>query len=156
VFILQRQAVLPILELPQQVESIQRSDLDTLVETDAKIFGADRSQVFSALLQAYPDRAFFSKDTRGQITGYLFMQEGRIGPWVILEPDDEEALLHAALSLDFAGISAVVPEINQRALELLRRYDFEIVRMNRHMARGSATTIGQRDKVYTQTSLSLG
>ena len=31
------------------------------------------------------------------------MQEKRIGPWVMLEPDDEEALLQAVLSLDFAG-----------------------------------------------------
>lgn len=156
VFILQRQVVFPILEIPQQVESIQRSDLDTLVETDAKIFGADRSRVFSALLQVYPERAFFSHDAYGRMTGYLFMQEKRIGPWVMLEPDDEEALLHAALSLDFSEISAVVPENNQRALELLWSHDFEIVRMNRHMSRGLATAISQRDKVYAQTSLSLG
>ena len=103
VLMLQRQAGLPILELPRQVEIIHHSDLATLAETDAKIFGADRSRVFSALLQAYPERAFFSHDAHGRMTGYLFMQERRIGPWVMLEPDDEEALLHAALSLDFAG-----------------------------------------------------
>jgi ribosomal protein S18 acetylase RimI-like enzyme len=156
VFVLQRQAGLPILEFPQHVESIRHSDLAILAEMDAKIFGADRGRVFSALLQAFPERAFFSHDSCGRITGYLFMQEKRIGPWVMLEPDDEEALLHAALPLDFAEISAVVPENNQRALELLRNHDFEIVRMNRHMSRGSATTISQRDKVYAQTSLSLG
>jgi len=156
VFVLQRQAGLPILEFPQHVESIRHSDLAMLAEMDAKIFGADRSRVFSALLQAFPERSFLSYDSYGRITGYLFMQEKRIGPWVMLEPDDEEALLHAALSLNFAEISAVVPENNQRALELLRNHDFEIVRTNRHMVRGSATTIGQRDKVYAQTSLSLG
>jgi ribosomal protein S18 acetylase RimI-like enzyme len=156
VFVLQRQAGLPILKFPQQVKSIRHSDLAMLADMDAKIFGADRSQVFSALLQAFPERAFLSHDSYGRITGYLFMQEKRIGPWVMLEQDDEEALLHAALSLDFAEISAVVPENNQRALELLRSHGFEIVRTNRHMVRGSATTIGQRDKVYAQTSLSLG
>ena len=40
VFVLQRQAGLPILESPRQVELIHHSDLDALAETDAKIFGA--------------------------------------------------------------------------------------------------------------------
>jgi ribosomal protein S18 acetylase RimI-like enzyme len=156
VFVLERQAGFPI-KRPEQIESIQSSDLAALAEMDAQIFGADRSRVFSALSEAYPHRAFFSRDAHGQITGYLFMQEMRIGPWVMLEAGDEEALLQAALSLDIAGIlSVVVPETNQRALELLLGHGFEIARTNRHMVRGSATTIGQRDKVYAQTSLSLG
>jgi len=158
VFVLQCQAgLLPTLELPRQVESMRHSDLAALAEMDAKIFGADRSQVFSALLQAYPDRAFFLRDTRGQIAGYLFVQESRIGPWVMQEPGGEELLLQAVLSLNFAGtISVVVPETSQRALEILQHHGFEITRTNRHMVRGSTSTIGQRDKVYAQTSLSLG
>jgi ribosomal protein S18 acetylase RimI-like enzyme len=156
VFVLQRQTGSPV-KLPQQIESIRGSDLAALAKMDAKFFGADRNRVFSTLLRVYPGRAFSSQDTRGQMTGYLFMQESRIGPWVMLEPGDEEALLQAALSFDFPGtISTVVPETNQRALELLRHHGFEVARTNRHMARGSATTIGQRDKVYAQTSLSLG
>jgi ribosomal protein S18 acetylase RimI-like enzyme len=156
VFVLQRQAGLPTPELPRRVQLIQRSDLAALAKMDTKFFGADRSRVFSALLQAYPNRAFLSRDARGRMTGYMFVQETRVGPWVMPESGDEEALLQAALSLDFDGtISAVVPETNQRALDLLLGHGFEISRTNRHMVRGSATT-GQRDKVYAQTSLSLG
>jgi GNAT superfamily N-acetyltransferase len=157
VLVLQRQVGLPMLELPRQIGIIHHFDLAALAETDAKIFGADRSRVFSVLLQAYPERAFFSHDAHGRMTGYLFMQERRIGPWVMLEPDDEEALLLAALSLNFTGtISVVVPETSHRALEVLQHHGFEIVRMNRHMVRGLAMTIGQREKIYAQTSLSLG
>jgi ribosomal protein S18 acetylase RimI-like enzyme len=157
VFVFQRRAGLPVLELPRQVRKIGLSDLDLLAEVDAKIFGADRSRVFSTLLQTYPNRAFFSRDSRGHVSGYLFAQAGRIGPWVMLEPEDREVLLCAALSLDFEGAaSAVVPETTPEALGLLRHYGFEVLRTNRHMARGSTAVIGQREKVYAQTSLSLG
>lgn len=157
VFTLQRQPGLPIPDRPRKIESINGSDLERLADVDAAIFGADRSRVFSALLKTYPKRAFMSRDAQGQVTGYLFAQEKRIGPWVMLEPDDDESLLQAVLSLDFSDvISVIVPETSLGALELLHRHGFEIVRTNRHMARGSNTTIGQRDKVYAQTSLSLG
>jgi ribosomal protein S18 acetylase RimI-like enzyme len=157
VFVLQRQAGSPGVELPPQVRQIIHSDLGLLAEADAEIFGADRSRVFSSLLRAYPKRAFFSQDSHGRVTGYLFAQAGRIGPWVMLEPGDREALLCAALSLDFVGtVSAVVPETTSEALDLLQRYGFEVLRTNRHMARGSTAVNGQREKVYAQASLSLG
>ncbi len=156
VFTLQRQPGLPIPDRPRKIEPINSSDLDRLTVMDADIFGADRSRVFSALLETYPERAFKSKDVQGRVTGYLFAQEKRIGPWVMLEPDDE-SLLQSALSLDFSDvISVIVPETSLRALKLLHQHGFEIVRTNRHMARGSTASIGQRDKVYAQTSLSLG
>ncbi|CAG0969911.1 hypothetical protein ANAEL_01121 [Anaerolineales bacterium] len=157
VFVLQCQAGLPALEFPLQVKPIQYSDLGMLAEVDTRIFGADRSRVFSALLQAYPNRAFFSQDSHGRVMGYLFVQAGRIGPWVMVEPGDGEVLLRAALSFDFEGMaSAVVPETTPEALGLLQRYGFEVLRTNRHMARGSIKVLGQREKVYAQTSLSLG
>jgi len=156
VFTLQRQPGLPIPDRPRKIEPISSSDLDKLTVMDADVFGADRSRVFSALVKTYPGRAFMSRDAQGRITGYLFAQEKRIGPWVMLEPDDE-SLLHSALSLDFSDvISVIVPETSLGALKLLHRHGFEIVRTNRHMARGSTASIGQRDKVYAQTSLSLG
>lgn len=157
VFVLQRQAGLPTPALPPQIKQIEHSDLSMLAEVDSKIFGADRSRVLLTLLQAYPNRAFLSQDLHGRVTGYLFVQAGRIGPWVMLEPGDGEALLCAALSPGFVGtVSAVVPETTPEALDLLRHYGFESLRANRHMARGSTTVFGQREKVYAQTSLSLG
>jgi ribosomal protein S18 acetylase RimI-like enzyme len=157
VFVLQRQAGSPLPELPKQVERIQPSDLAALAEMDAKIFGADRRRVFSALLETYPGRAFKSHDAQGRITGYLFTQERRIGPWVMLEPGNDETLLQAALSLSFSGsISAIVPETSPMALKLLQRYGFEKMRVNRHMVRGAVQSTGQRTKVFAQASLSIG
>lgn len=157
VFVFQRQAGLPAIELPRQVRQIEHSDLGLLAEVDAKVFGADRIRVLSSLLQVYPNRAFFSQDSHGHVTGYLFVQAGRIGPWVMVEPEDREVLLRAALSLDFEGTtSAVVPETTPDALDLLQHYGFKIVRTNRHMERGSTMVVGRREKVYAQTSLSLG
>ena len=157
VFVLQRQSGFSISDSPRQVEQINNSNLEELVVMDADIFGADRSRIFSALLETYPGRAFMSLGVQGNVTGYLFMQEKRIGPWVMLEPGDDEKLLQAVLSLDPEGIiSTIVPEANKRALGIFQRYGFEIVRTNRHMTRGSTARIDQCDKIYAQTSLSLG
>ena len=157
VFVLQHQAGQPFPGLSRHVESIRSSNLTELAEVDSRIFGADRRKVFAALLRVYPERAFFLRDPQGRVTGYIFMQERRIGPWVMLGEGDDETLLQAVLSFDPGGMtSVVVPETNQRALEILKRYGFEIARTNRHMVRGSTAAIGQRDKVYAQTSLSVG
>jgi GNAT superfamily N-acetyltransferase len=157
VFVLQRQAGVPLSGLPRQVERLQSSDLDKLVERDIEIFGADRSRVFAALLETCPECAFKSIDAQGRLTGYLFTQARRIGPWVMLEPGGEENLLRAALSLDFSeSLSAVVPETSLLALELLQKYGFEQTRTNRHMSRGAAMAPSQRTKVFAQASLSIG
>ncbi len=157
VFVLQRQAETPLAAFPRQIERIQPSDLVELAERDAKIFGADRRRVFSAQLETYPGRAFKSLDARGNLTGYLFTTERRIGPWVMLEPNDAEALLQAALALEFSeSLSVVVPETSPLALELLQKYGFEQTRTNRHMSRGAANSPSQRAKVFAQTSLSVG
>ena len=101
--------------------------------------------------------AFLLPDASGQISGYLFSQENRIGPWVMPDRADAEELLQAALSLQFPGpISVAVPGENAGASALLQRYGFESVRVNRHMGRGPGTPTGQREKVFGQTSLTLG
>ena len=140
-----------------QVEPISMRDLDELVEFDTAIFGADRGRVLQALLTTFPERAFMLRSEMGQITGYVFAQENRIGPWVAERSQDAEVLLQAALSLRYAGtVSVVVPEENPAAVELLSRYGFEMVRVNRHMGRGASAPPRQRDRMYGQTSLALG
>jgi len=157
VFVLQRPARTPLAAFPRQIERLQPSDLVELAEKDAEIFGADRRRVFSALLEAYPGRAFKSLDPQGRLTGYLFTTERRIGPWVMLEPDGAQALLQAALALEFSeSLSVVVPETSALALALLQKSGFEQTRINRHMSRGAASSPGQRAKVFAQASLSIG
>jgi GNAT superfamily N-acetyltransferase len=157
VLVLQRPAGMPLAAFPRQIEHLQPSDLTELAERDAEIFGADRSRVFAALLETCPGRAFKSLDAQERLTGYLFTAERRIGPWVMLEPDSAEALLQAALSLEYSeSLSVVVPETSSLVLTLLQKYGFEQTRINRHMSRGTASAASQRAKVFAQTSLSVG
>ena len=73
------------------------------------------------------------------------------------EAGDAKYLLLTALSLPFdSAVSVTTPANNTGAISLLQRYGFKIIRGNRHMAYGSYEMIGQREKVYGQTSLSLG
>ncbi len=157
VYVLQRRSGSSLHDHTPQVEPVSIRDLDELVKYDTDIFGADRGRVLHALLTTFPERAFMLRSEAGQITGYVFAQESRIGPWVMQRSQDAEALLQAALSLPYAGVvSVVVPEENRADIELLRRYGFETARVNRHMGRGASAPPRQRSKIYGQTSLALG
>jgi ribosomal protein S18 acetylase RimI-like enzyme len=157
VYRLQRRNGLALHNRTPQVEPVSIQDLDELVAYDADIFGADRGRVLHALLTSYPARAFMLRSEAGRIAGYVFAQENRIGPWVMQRSQDAEVLLQAALSLPYAGtVSVVAPEENPAAAELLSRYGFEIVRVNRHMGRGAGAPPRHRDRIYWQTSLALG
>ena len=157
VYRLQRRTGLSLHNCTPQVEPVSIRDLDELVAYDADIFGADRGRVLHALLTSYPARAFMLRSEAGRIAGYVFAQENHIGPWVVQRSQDAEVLLQAALSLPYAGtVSVVAPEENPAAVELLSRYGFEIVRVNRHMGRGAGAPPRHRDRIYGQTSLALG
>jgi ribosomal protein S18 acetylase RimI-like enzyme len=155
--IFQRDSALPACPCPPRVKLLSISDLDLITAPDEKAFGADRSKVLRLLLETYPGRAFLLPDGSGQVNGYLFAQENRIGPWVMQDGREAEELLQAALSLPFPGpISVAVPGENEGAVSLLQRYGFIPGRVNRHMGRGSGAPTDQREKVFGQASLSLG
>jgi predicted N-acetyltransferase YhbS len=154
--VLQRKGAAAGPDLPAQVQPISALDLDELVQADAAVFGADRRMVLQVLLEVFPGRAFLQRDAQGRLAGYLFVQHDRLGPWVMLQPGDPEALLQAALGLPLAGtLSVTVPSVNPGALELLQRHGFERVRTNTHMGRGQGSR-GQRELIYSQTSLAVG
>jgi ribosomal protein S18 acetylase RimI-like enzyme len=157
VYVLQRRSGLSFHNCTPQVEPVSIQALDELVKYDTDIFGADRGRVLHALLTTFPERAFMLRNEEGQITSYVFAQANRIGPWVIERSQDAEALLQAALSLPYAGtVSVVVSEENRAAVELLSRYGFKTVRVNRHMGRGASVPPRQHSRIYGQTSLALG
>lgn len=142
---------------PPRVQPISMRELAELVQWDTLAFGANRQKVLQTLISAFPERAFMLRDTTGEITGYLLAQKTRIGPWVMRQPQEAEALLQAALTLTYdEKVSVVVPAENQAAIALLRRYGFEQVRANRHMGRGQAELPGQRHRIYAQTSFAVG
>jgi ribosomal protein S18 acetylase RimI-like enzyme len=138
-------------------DPLRSADIPALAVFDAPLFGADRAEVFAALLARAPERAFVTRDSEGQISGYLFAQSQVLGPWAARTPANAEALLAAALSLPFEGApGAIVPSSNAHAAQLLMRYGFSPDRALRHMRRGGAGPIGCRAELYGQTSLALG
>jgi ribosomal protein S18 acetylase RimI-like enzyme len=142
---------------PRGIHLVTAPYLDLITASDTQVFGADRSRLLRALLRTYPVRAFQTMNEQGHLSGYLIVQAKRIGPWVMNESSDAERLLLAALSLSFNGpVSVVTPAENIEAFSLLQRFGFQVVRVNRHMAYGSNVSIGQREKIYGQTSLSFG
>jgi ribosomal protein S18 acetylase RimI-like enzyme len=157
VLVLHRSREIPPFPQPPVVNAITKRELPLLIEDDTEAFGADRSQVLSAVLLTYPDRGFWLQDNHNRPSGYLFVQRNRIGPWVMQRSEDAEALLRAALCFSFPeDVSVVVPESNRKAVDLLQRYEFKIVRVNRHMGRGIAIAPEQNSKIYGKASLALG
>ncbi len=157
VYVFQRQAGQLDVQRPRGMGHITHQYLDLIAPSDTQAFGADRSRLLRALLEIYPLRAFRTMNEQGLVNGYLIAQTKRIGPWIMNESGEAERLLLAALSLPYEGaVSVIVPAENVNAVSLLNQFGFRIVRVNRHMTYGSNTAMGQRVKVYGQTSLSFG
>jgi ribosomal protein S18 acetylase RimI-like enzyme len=144
--------------LPPGVRRLQPEELEALGAFDVPIFGANRAKVFRSLLTAFPGRAFVREDEAGRISGYIFAQGRRLGPWAASRPQDAEALLQTALTLPFDGaLSLVVPESNRPAIALLERAGLQLVNAShRHMRRGGERHPGRREAIYAQTSFAIG
>lgn len=143
--------------MPGGVMRMQPSEISQIASFDLPLFGADRTAVLASMLHAAPDRAFLARDRSGKITGYLFAQTERLGPWVATTPAAAEDLLTAALSLPFQGPPAVlVPSANASATGLLRAHGFALQRTLRHMYLGPAAPVQDRARVYGQTSFAIG
>jgi GNAT superfamily N-acetyltransferase len=142
---------------PDGVHLLQRQDVQAIADFDAPIFGGNRALVFHALLADFPGRAFLIRDEAGQVSGYLFAQSQRIGPWIAKRPQDAETLLQAALSLPYEGAPiAIAPRMNAAAIELLEQFGFQYARSCRHMRRGGSHMPAQRTLIYAQTSFAIG
>jgi len=116
-----------------------------------------RRGIGQALLTDFPERGFAVYDASGDMTGYLFAQTQRLGPWAACSPQDAETLLQAALTLSYKGVPLVIaPGTNTAASDLFGRYGFCHVLTNRHMQRGFSTMPGRRAAVYGQTSFAIG
>ena len=155
--VFQRQNNGAIPDRAAHIQSISDRELDELAEWDSGFFGANRLKVLKVLLDNYPERSFIKRDKDGQLAGYLFALKNRIGPWVMLQESHAEELLQAALALPYdETISVNIPAGNREALALLQRNDFKLVRANLHMGRGTGGNPGQRQNIYSQTSLAVG
>lgn len=140
-----------------RVLSLDGGQLVELTAFDTRYFGADRSTVFSVLWQEYPGCALVTRNTVGDITGYLFVQGQTLGPWVAEQVDDAEALLLKALALFTLEKPLIfTPGANTFAAELLERHGFRLLRTLQHMRRGDPIIQLDRTKIYGQVSFALG
>ena len=147
------------MSLPQatNVLSVGSEHVAELAAFDARYFGADRSAVFSILLQMHAGPILVTRDQTGNITGYLFAQGQILGPWVAERVDDAEALLVTALRYSrFEAFQIFTPCANVLAARLLERNGFHLQRTLRHMRRGEPIALRDRSKLYGQASFALG
>lgn len=143
--------------LSEHVTPMRDEDIAALVDFDTPIFGACREAVLRAYLANFPQRAFVARDERGAITGFVFAQEHRIGPWVAVDRSTAQDLLAAVMPLEYSMVpGATVPVINDDAADLLMRFGFSPQRSLRHMQRGADGLIGDPARVYGQASLAIG
>jgi GNAT superfamily N-acetyltransferase len=141
----------------ERVAPMRQADLAEVAALDEPIFGAARVGVLRSLLGQVPDRAFVSRDARGEIDAYLFAQANTIGPWAARPGADCEGLLVAALRLDFDGPPRVlVPSSNATATPLLMAHGFSPRRSLRHMRRGGTGPVGRREMLYGLASFAIG
>lgn len=147
----------PAQDCPGNVHHLQPQDIQSVAALDTPIFGADRTSVLHVLQADLAGRAFIARDEAGQVTGYVFAQARRLGPWVAKRPQDAQGLLQAAMSLPFESAPIVIaPEMNAAAKELLEHCGFQAVRSCRHMRRGGLRILSRRALIYGQTSFGLG
>lgn len=85
------------------IRPLREADFSALLALDRRVFGGDREAVFRALLRCFPDRAFVYPNEEEEISGFVFCQGARIGPWVARDAGVAEILLHRALQLPFTS-----------------------------------------------------
>ena len=142
---------------PTRVRQAKVSDLTAIAALDHRIVGADRSRLIKYLLAEFPARAFVSVDGQGEVSGYLFAQAQRIGPWLATQSEDAEALLAAALDLEFRTPPEITaPQSNAAARPMLERHGFLYKRSTRHMRRGGQGLLAKRTSIYGYASFALG
>jgi GNAT superfamily N-acetyltransferase len=143
-------------DCPEGVDQIYWEDLHALAAFDAPIFGGDRSKVLRILLRDFSENALVTRDDHGNISGYLFIQGPKLGPWLASSIADAERLLQAGLSRTLPDdLFSIVPSSNNDATTLLEHYGFRTHGKNRHMLLGTEP-LRQRAKIYGQSSFAIG
>ncbi len=141
---------------PEGASPMRPAEVPEIAAFDAPIFGDDRTRVIEAYLRVLPQRAFVVRNER-QVSGYLFAQARRLGPWAARRAADAETLLRAAMTLSFEQPPAVViPERNQSGTRLLEAFGFTLERSMLHMRLGGDAPLGKRALLYALATPGIG
>jgi hypothetical protein len=147
----------PIRTIEDCVYPMRKEEIPAAADSDVLVFGARRERLFELLFADFPQRAFIAYDRAGRVTGFLFAQSQKIGPWSADTPDAALALLARALELEYEVAPRVItPEENTEAVQLLTRAGFALRHPHLHMCKGGTGLPGRRERIYGQASYGVG
>jgi predicted N-acetyltransferase YhbS len=72
-------------------------DTAEVARLDAPAFGADRSRLLAAYAREFSGSAWVARDERGQVSGFVVVQDDLIGPWCAVDERVGGQLLDVAL-----------------------------------------------------------
>jgi len=139
----------------------QPSDLDEVLEFDAKYFRGNRNLLLEALYKEFPDLFISWKQARvfGYIAGKNFDGTAEIGPWVcdVTCVETAEQLFASELNrLPSRTISLTIPSGNLEAHRIVRKYGFHIKQTVTRMFDGSAGDLPRIEGIYAAAGLDVG
>lgn len=138
------------------VSPVTDADMDTLADFDACMFGANRRRVLEVYRSEAIGQCWLTRDRNGEVSGYLMMHDGWIGPWMAQTSRDARFLLGEALrQRPREGVRCIVPGANRSAHQVLDRFGFQPLRALPHMKRG-VTEPADRTRIYAQASFAIG
>lgn len=131
--------------LGPRARRLTADDLAPVLELDRLLFGLPRSHILTRLLDEFPELAWVDRQ-RGRVDGFLLGHRGRqgvtLGPWMCWDAPAAERLLRVALEqLQGQHITLNIPDINGRALMLVRDHNFKRVRTCTRMIYGNAQPV---------------
>jgi predicted N-acetyltransferase YhbS len=138
---------------------MEENDVDILLKSDQKVFGADRRQVLEWIRKASPELAFVVED-ENEIAGYCFGRRGhryiQIGPVIAQHIDDARKVVSAAMQ-NCVG-HEVILDVNQDESwrDWLFSLGFTEQRRLIRMFRGKNAWPGRPNKQYAILGPELG
>ena len=137
---------------PSSARVVQHADLPAVLETDRRVFGADRRPVIASILQRAPQFAFVSEGPDG-VKGYCFGRAGHafthIGPVIAHDVASAKEVVAAALQ-NAAGSPVVLDVLHHTPewVQWLYSLDFREQRPLIRMFRGTNNHPGQPEKQF--------
>jgi Acetyltransferase (GNAT) domain len=147
---------------PDQTEStpvhtLEEREFPDLISFDTPNFGAGRATLLRSYYEDDPSRFLVSKDTKGQINGYLVAQERVIGPWVASDSRSANALLSRALQFSYVErVTVFVSGSNRACLDLLSSHGFELQRSLSYMYLGKEIQRARATTIFGEATLGFG
>jgi len=105
---------------PSTVHRWRPEDTEEVGRLEAPAFGADRSRLLATYAREFADSAWVARDDRGQIRGFILVQEDSLGPWCAMDDRVAGQLLDVALRGVTRPIKAGVIDDVATALLVLR------------------------------------